>query len=1294
MWPLRLKAQNQTVVNGQTTAPIQLPASTTCTYRWTNDTPGIGLAADNGTGDVPSFTAINNGSQPITATFTFTPVPKPPLAYIPSQSTNMLTVLDLTTGRAITKIQLSGKPYGITISRDNSRVYVSCSDGFLDVIDAASNTVMHTYTIADADLRGVAVTPDMSKIYVADFSHQNNTGSVKIIDIHISNIGSIPEPEPSGLVINNNGDTLYIAGGIARQIITQDDRPKFVTDPYGPGDTYIKLSNDGTKIYTAGSTYFEGPHDPNFPTYNDGIIKDGEIYNIITGQNLYYTTTEGDAFALVASQGDDMLFITSPSTNKVSVVTTNSRRQIASIPVDHKPYGIDIGPDGKIYVLNYDSHTISVINPDPNDLSVINTITLEDGHPFAFGNFITHEACTGQPFTVTITINPTPPTIIATGTPGPLTTPANSESPSTSFKVSGINLLQGIAVDPPNGYELSTDDVHFGPTLVIGAGGNIPATPVYVRLKAGLTVGSYPGDITLTSTPATPVNVPLNGTVTFAMQNITTSFVRGSIYACAGSASESPQVQQFSVSGELLVDDIKATAPNGFEVSLSPGQGYGSSVIIPQSGGVVNNVSVYVRSAATASGNISGNVTLTSNGALTRDKTVSATVGTPPTVDHMDDKSFIAGSVTTLIHFTGTGGAYTWHNDTPNIGLPQDGGGDIAPFMAANTTGRRETATITVTPDNQQLAYIPVRGVQNEVEIVNTSTQQVVGHIPVNEVPYAITLSPDGSTVYVTNQSSGNISVISTATNTVINTITTLPNPSGIAISPDGSTVYVSYYNTNKIEAIIIAGTPPYAHIPITVGNGPDGIAVSPDGKWVYVTNRNSNSVSVINTVTNTEIAQKPVQQSPQGLAISPDGNTVYVTNYNSRSVSVFNTTTNDISTIPVGANPRGITVSPDGGKIYVTNGGTSSNSVSVIDAVTLLVTNISVGNVPEGVSVSPDGKLVCVANKNSQNLSVIRASDNQVIASIPLNGSPVSFGNFIIPASGCVGTPVTFHITVDAQPALITATGTLAALSTTYGTASSATSFTVSGSGLTQTISITPPNGFEVSTDNHTFSTGIQIGMASIVPTTNVYLRLAATSPVGTYSGNISVRSAGAPDIDYATANSTVNPATLTIRADDQARALGTPNPVLTATYTGFVNNETTSVLTTLPTISTTANESSPVGQYPIAVSGAGATNYTFNYIPGVLTVSAEEQALVIPNTFTPNNDGINDTWTIKNMSTYASFTVSIFNRNGQQLYFSNRYAMPWDGRYRGAELPAGTYYYVINADSKTLSGYVTIIR
>ncbi|WP_299287337.1 PKD domain-containing protein [uncultured Mucilaginibacter sp.] len=88
--------------------------------------------------------------------------------------------------------------------------------------------------------------------------------------------------------------------------------------------------------------------------------------------------------------------------------------------------------------------------------------------------------------------------------------------------------------------------------------------------------------------------------------------------------------------------------------------------------------------------------------------------------------------------------------------------------------------------------------------------------------------------------------------------------------------------------------------------------------------------------------------------------------------------------------------------------------------------------------------------------------------------------------------------------------------------------------------------------------------------------------------------------------------------------------------------------------------------------------------------------KAPVIPNTFTPNNDGINDIWNIQNLDSYPDVTVEIYNRYGQQIYYSKGYSIPWDGRYKGAELPVGTYFYVINPGSgrSRMAGPITIIR
>jgi gliding motility-associated-like protein len=84
------------------------------------------------------------------------------------------------------------------------------------------------------------------------------------------------------------------------------------------------------------------------------------------------------------------------------------------------------------------------------------------------------------------------------------------------------------------------------------------------------------------------------------------------------------------------------------------------------------------------------------------------------------------------------------------------------------------------------------------------------------------------------------------------------------------------------------------------------------------------------------------------------------------------------------------------------------------------------------------------------------------------------------------------------------------------------------------------------------------------------------------------------------------------------------------------------------------------------------------------------------IPNTFSPNGDGIHDKWEIKYLNTYSGCTVEIYNRYGQLVFQSTGYNKSWDGTFKDKPLPAGTYYYIINPKNgrKQMSGFVDIIR
>ncbi|MGN6181838.1 MAG: PKD-like domain-containing protein, partial [Mucilaginibacter sp.] len=84
------------------------------------------------------------------------------------------------------------------------------------------------------------------------------------------------------------------------------------------------------------------------------------------------------------------------------------------------------------------------------------------------------------------------------------------------------------------------------------------------------------------------------------------------------------------------------------------------------------------------------------------------------------------------------------------------------------------------------------------------------------------------------------------------------------------------------------------------------------------------------------------------------------------------------------------------------------------------------------------------------------------------------------------------------------------------------------------------------------------------------------------------------------------------------------------------------------------------------------------------------------IDNAFTPNGDGINDTWNITGLIAYVNATVDIFTRYGQPIFHSIGYPVAWDGTYNGKPLPVGVYYYVIhlNMNNQVLSGPVTLLR
>jgi gliding motility-associated-like protein len=87
----------------------------------------------------------------------------------------------------------------------------------------------------------------------------------------------------------------------------------------------------------------------------------------------------------------------------------------------------------------------------------------------------------------------------------------------------------------------------------------------------------------------------------------------------------------------------------------------------------------------------------------------------------------------------------------------------------------------------------------------------------------------------------------------------------------------------------------------------------------------------------------------------------------------------------------------------------------------------------------------------------------------------------------------------------------------------------------------------------------------------------------------------------------------------------------------------------------------------------------------------------LVIPQVITPNNDGFNDEWRIKNIDLYPNSEVRVFNRWGKMVFSTKNLSdNPWDGTIGGKPAPTDSYHYILylNDGSEPRSGVISIIR
>ena len=219
--------------------------------------------------------------------------------------------------------------------------------------------------------------------------------------------------------------------------------------------------------------------------------------------------------------------------------------------------------------------------------------------------------------------------------------------------------------------------------------------------------------------------------------------------------------------------------------------------------------------------------------------------------------------------------------------------------------------------------------------------------------------------------------------------------------------------------------------------------------------------------------------------------------------------------------------------------------------------------------------------------------------------------------ATNSVGTSYGSNVefTTSAATGDIATTGTFSAFSSTYGTASTpAQSITVSGTDLSGDLTISVPDGFEVSleeNDNYGATKSLSPTEGD-VSSTSVYVRLAASSTPGSYSGNVSVFGGGAEAETVSIPSSTVSAKALTIASAAVTTKTydGTNAAVITGTLTGIINDDDVDFTGTGTFDSDNAGEDKDVTSTS-SLTGDDAGNYTLTHpvsLTGTISPKAAE--------------------------------------------------------------------------------------
>ena len=259
----------------------------------------------------------------------------------------------------------------------------------------------------------------------------------------------------------------------------------------------------------------------------------------------------------------------------------------------------------------------------------------------------------------------------------------------------------------------------------------------------------------------------------------------------------------------------------------------------------------------------------------------------------------------------------------------------------------------------------------------------------------SMALSPDGSTIYISDYRKNLISVVDLTTGKTTATIDTPRGPWSMGFDTAGSKLYVVCQFANTISVIDPAKNKITSEI--TVSKAPSSMVFHPNGTRLYLTNPTADLITVIDLTTRQVLETVSVGKEPTGISINPTGTRLYVTNKVGKTVSVINTATNKIvKNASVGYRNNPTLAAFKGSKVYI--GGTDA-ILGLDTTVNRVLSSMPVRNIGLSLLAHPTANKLYLAN-TLDTISVINLDTNTVSNTIPV-GTDLGAVQILLNANG-----------------------------------------------------------------------------------------------------------------------------------------------------------------------------------------------------------------------------------------------------------------------------------------------------